>query len=144
MFRNTILSMLLFSILLPDGQAQSLDEYRWKNRLVLLFAPESSSDLLQQQVELLTADSEKVTDRGLLLFSITPNGGTSPGGTRLSQKYCRQLYADWAVLSSSFTIILVGKDGGEKLRKQKVTAPQVLFDLIDSMPMRRAEMRRKH
>ena len=44
--------------------------------------------------------------------------------------------------AAPFMLILVGKDGGEKYRSQKVTKPQQLFHLIDAMPMRRAEMRR--
>ena len=40
-----------------------------------------------------------------------------------------------------FTFILLGKDGTEKLRRLgKVVSPQELFQLIDSMPMRKAEM----
>ena len=40
-----------------------------------------------------------------------------------------------------FTFILVGKDGSVKLRRVgEVVSSQELFQLIDSMPMRKAEM----
>ncbi len=43
--------------------------------------------------------------------------------------------------AKSFSIILVGKDGGEKLRRTTPLPPDELFALVDAMPMRRAEMR---
>ncbi len=39
------------------------------------------------------------------------------------------------------TMVLVGKDGDEKARWNRVVNPQEIFDLIDSMPMRQSEMR---
>jgi hypothetical protein len=39
-------------------------------------------------------------------------------------------------------VILIGKDGGIKLNKSSVMHNQI-FDLIDSMPMRQSEMRKK-
>lgn len=41
-----------------------------------------------------------------------------------------------------FTLILVGKDGGEKYRSEKPAPAAELFALIDAMPMRQSEMRR--
>ena len=38
-------------------------------------------------------------------------------------------------------MILVGKDGTEKLRAHHVVSAQALFALIDAMPMRQREMR---
>lgn len=44
--------------------------------------------------------------------------------------------------SSSFTLILVGRDGGEKLRCTGVVSAEKLFGLIDAMPMRKDEIKR--
>ena len=41
-----------------------------------------------------------------------------------------------------FTLLLVGKDGGVKLRRHAVTSPAEIAALIDTMPMRQEEMRR--
>ncbi|MEN0050651.1 MAG: DUF4174 domain-containing protein, partial [Bacteroidota bacterium] len=47
--------------------------------------------------------------------------------------------------NNSFTVILIGKDGGEKLRRKgKLLTRKALYQTIDVMPMRRAEMRRKN
>ena len=36
------------------------------------------------------------------------------------------------------TVVLIGKDGGEKLRQTSLLQPERLFQVVDSMPMRRA------
>ena len=42
---------------------------------------------------------------------------------------------------AAFTVLLIGKDGGEKLRSHEIVSPETLCQLIDSMPMRQEEMR---
>ncbi|MEM9691741.1 MAG: DUF4174 domain-containing protein [Myxococcota bacterium] len=42
---------------------------------------------------------------------------------------------------ADFTAVLVGKDGGEKARTEDELPLSALFALIDSMPMRKREMR---
>ena len=41
------------------------------------------------------------------------------------------------------TNVLIGKDGGVKLRQEELVRPAELFALIDSMPMRKHEMGRR-
>ena len=45
--------------------------------------------------------------------------------------------------AKSFSVVLIGKDGGEKLRRTTPLSPAELFAIVDAMPMRRAEMREK-
>jgi len=46
----------------------------------------------------------------------------------------------YRVAKGDTTVILVGKDGGEKLRTGDLADLERIFRLIDSMPMRRREM----
>ena len=43
--------------------------------------------------------------------------------------------------TKSFSVVLIGKDGGEKLRRATPLSPEELFAIVDARPMRRAEMR---
>lgn len=43
--------------------------------------------------------------------------------------------------TKSFSVVLIGKNGGEKLRRATPLSPEELFAIVDAMPMRRAEMR---
>ena len=47
------------------------------------------------------------------------------------------------IAKSKFTLVLVGKDGGVKLRRDGHVKMADIFDLIDSMPMRQNEMRQR-
>jgi hypothetical protein len=42
-----------------------------------------------------------------------------------------------------FEVLLIGKDGGVKLRRDKLVSPSEVIALIDTMPMRQEEMRRR-
>lgn len=42
-----------------------------------------------------------------------------------------------------FAVTLIGKDGGEKLRRTTPLSPEELFTVVDAMPMRRAEVRER-
>ncbi len=48
------------------------------------------------------------------------------------------------VRPNDFTVILIGKDGGEKLRSHQPVSLDILRSTIDAMPMRQEEMRSKH
>jgi len=43
----------------------------------------------------------------------------------------------------AFSVVLIGKDGGEKLRRDSFLSTRELFAFVDAMPMRRAEMERE-
>ena len=45
--------------------------------------------------------------------------------------------------AKTFSVVLIGKDGGEKLRRTTPLTTEELFALVDAMPMRRADMHEK-
>lgn len=44
----------------------------------------------------------------------------------------------------NYEMILIGLDGGVEKRYNGIEKPKDIFDLIDSMPMRQSELRRKY
>ena len=58
--------------------------------------------------------------------------------TAPEKQYVRQTLG---VAPGSFAVVLLGKDGGVKRNDSKPIDPTVLFKTIDTMPMRRQEMR---
>lgn len=118
-----------------------LAKYQWQNRLVLVFAPTAESELYQTQIETIDAMGDGFAERDLVLFSVFPNAGSYSGAdlSNLEIKYLRERFQ---IEDSDFVVILIGKDGGSKLRlTQEVLSASQLFPLIDGMPMRKAEMR---
>jgi len=55
------------------------------------------------------------------------------------------LFKKYKASTQNFTFILLGKDGGEKIRSHEPVNLEKLYQIIDAMPMRQAEMKqRKH
>ncbi len=103
-----------------------LDAYRWKKRPVLIFAPSPDDPAFVEQSALLHAAREELLERDVVvLIDTAPH---EDGALR------RGL----GVLG--FEVLLVGKDGGVKLRVQKPITAEELSAEIDAMPMRRREM----
>lgn len=97
------------------------------HRKLLIFAGETNNHLAQQQLDLLSRAASGVKERAI---KITVAEKESP----LFKKY----NADTA----QYTVILVGKDGFEKYRTNKIVETDQLFAIIDAMPMRRREMKK--
>ena len=116
------------------------ENYLWKNRLILLFASDKDNPMLQQQHTQLQADADGLTDRDLLIFRVLP-GQVIGQDTIWDAASAQKLRDKYDVKKSEFCVILIGKDGSEKLRKDELLARKELYAVIDAMPMRRREMR---
>lgn len=131
-------------ILLKFAAAQTLAGHLWESRPILLFTPSPAGTAYRQQLDILTKAGGEVTDRSLVIYTICPKGGKKPDGGTLSAIQADALYSKYGITpGQGFTFLLIGKDGTEKLRKKEPVSTRELFSLIDSMPMRKAEMRRK-
>ncbi len=111
------------------SMAQSIQEYRWKNRLIILVSDTPNSAKLNQQRQIFEQKQSQLEERDMILLNRQTQ---SPDLSRFA-------------LDTHFEgVLLIGKDGGIKLQKPFFVEPQEIFDLVDSMPMRRAEMRSKY
>ena len=120
------------ALLLPLlATPQSLDRYIDHNRVLLIFASLASPDLQKQQLADLSQHEAELKERDLVLIPV-PNG-----------REASALRAKYNVPTATFTVILIGKDGGEKLRRQTPISYKQLAETIDAMPMRQDEMRHK-
>ncbi len=117
-----------------------LSEYRWKNRLILLFSSQADNPLYQQQRDLLRADQPGLDERDLLIFSVLSDRVASETAIAGVER-AATLRKRYRVDENTFTFILIGKDGSEKMRSDTLVARNELYALIDAMPMRREEMR---
>ena len=97
------------------------------HRIVLIFG--NNTTLVQRQLVLLQKDSSGLAERDLIVKQVKP-------GDNLYQTYD-------IIFNEPFTVILIGKDGGEKYRSNSILTTNHLFTIIDAMPMRQAEMRRQ-
>ena len=121
-------------------QPKELKDFQWRNRIVIVFGESETSCFYKEQLEILESNPEDLKERKILLLKVSNNNIKDQFGV----SYDRNLYSDIRkVLSQKvkFEVILIGLDGGVKLRKSKIVSEQSLFSLIDGMPMRRAEIK---
>ena len=120
-----------------------LSQFRWKNRLLFLFAPNRSHPLFDVLQKSIATQQAEVADRDLVIFEILESGTSRLDTSDLGPQVAQSLRDKFDVSPGRFAVILVGKDGGTKLNRQEQTQLEDIFALIDAMPMRMEEMRQK-
>ena len=133
------ISMQTFSF----ADTSPLPDYRWKNRLLLIFATSESDPDVVTAREALAAAACDVTDRDLVIGWIWRDGQSSLDTRAMSEKSVRALRSRLGITGDGFAAVLIGKDGGVKARYPDAPDLKEIFSLIDGMPMRRAEQRAK-
>lgn len=138
-----ILFTLIYSFASLQVQINVLEKHLWKERVVLLFAEEENATT-QAQLSAFENDEQGMKERNLVVYQIYATTGINPQKNALTTKEITMLRKHYQPKSEGITVVLIGKDGGEKLRKNSILAVQDLFDTIDAMPMRQSEMKRKN
>ncbi|MFE4108240.1 DUF4174 domain-containing protein [Almyronema epifaneia] len=124
----------------PQTTPFHLDRYRWKNRLLLVFAPASSSEDYQRQKTLLADCSQALKARDLLIVEVFVTDTSTLDGQPLSAEDAARLGVRFAVAPKEFAVLLIGKDGTVKRRDRQPIQPSDLFSTIDAMPLRQHEL----
>jgi len=147
---TNILPICLLSISLMSctGIGQSvvtpyLDQYKWKNRLILIFANSQQDSILLKTQQQAIIYKDEIIDRDLLLIYSVEKGKSAANDSLLPDSVSSALREKYDVPQGSFSIILIGKDGGEKLRQVGRIDFKEIFGRIDAMPMRQSEMRER-
>jgi len=126
-----------------SAASADLSKFLWKNRLLFIFAPDRTHPFFDYLHGSIKARPEEVVDRELIIFEIFESGLSRVDGTDLDSQTAHALQSRFNIPRNKFAVILVGKDGGIKLNRQEQTHIEEIFSLIDTMPMRQEEMRRK-
>ena len=139
-------SILLLGVLYVTGGTGmdfDLEAFQWKNRIILVFAPSSNSDAYKGQMQEFGGQEDGILDRDLIILELFENGESRRGKTFLSKPVAPRMRRQFDVGEGEFVLILIGKDGTVKLRSNHPVSTSNIFGLIDAMPMRQEEMRKK-
>jgi hypothetical protein len=112
-----------------------MSAYLWKKRLLVVFAPSRQHASAVRQNRIINAKRKGFRERDMVVVTVVGDRVTTRfgQGPKLGADALR---AQFGVRREEFRALLFGKDGAA------VDAGQ-LFSLIDSMPMRRQEMRNR-
>ncbi len=131
-----------------DVQAQTgrdtLQAYRNRNRVLLVFARGREDARYQRQFSLLKTQTAGLNERELtLIYALGDGKGQSIGTHIEGSGDAPDLRRRFAVTPGQFKVVLIGKDGHTAYTSDHPISSEQLFGLIDAMPMRRAEMRQR-
>lgn len=111
----------------------------WNRRPLVLVAPDEHDPDLQRQRERLNATRGEMQQRNMTLYTLMGTRGTHDG-VPMSFEEVRALRDAMQLREGApFTVILMGKDGGKKMQLEGFVAPDQIYQIIDSMPMRQRE-----
>ncbi|ROV60652.1 DUF4174 domain-containing protein [Vibrio ponticus] len=133
--------LLVMFALIVSFSTQAYPSYGqyWPHRSVIFFAPSQDKHVEQFELETLLNDCA-LSERDVVTIIITLDGYTRPEW--VDQQFdLGMLYNLYRVNPDEHTAILIGKDGTEKLRWGKSTDWLKVKRAIDSMPIRKTEMR---
>ncbi len=145
LIRLFILSFfLMFTMFLS---AQNLDKHQWNNRVLIIATSNSSSDLYLDQIREFKNANEELKDRKIVIYEVV-------GSEYKAMNYVTNKSTDSQVVSndlinyilnkeSEFSVTLIGLDSGIKLQQVELLKKEELLRIIDVMPMRRSEIRKK-
>ncbi|MDJ1008825.1 MAG: DUF4174 domain-containing protein [Paracoccaceae bacterium] len=110
-----------------DAAEVDLDAFRWIARPVVVFADTPANPAYEEQLELLLARLDDLTDRDVVIITDTDPDGASALRRKLRPR--------------GFMLTLIGKDGEVELRKPRPWDVRELSRSIDKMPLRQQEIR---
>lgn len=141
--RSTLTVIFLVISVASLGPAQAmaaeLSDYLWQRRPLLLFAPSESDPRLLETMRLIEAGRCDFVDRDMVLGRIVTEGTSTLDGHVVDTNQAQELMSEFGIGADSFSVVLLGKDGGEKLRAADVPDLQTIYAVIDGMPMRARE-----
>lgn len=113
------------------AEGDPLARYRWTSRILVISAPDAGDPLARAQRDIAAAAKAGMTDRDLVTVEAY---GADAASIALRRKL--------SLPATAFRALLIGKDGEAKLASPEPIPAATLFSTIDTMPMRRDEMRR--
>lgn len=129
------------------AQPNTLRAMRGCYRPLLVFAPSLDNPQLVEEFNQLKAHALEIKSRSVLYVPIVPEGHNQPipgskvPTARLSEDELAAMRHHFKVEPPDFLVILIGKDGEEKLSNKTPVPVDQIERLIDSMPNRKSEMR---
>lgn len=130
----------IICLILLNSNAKMCSQNNTERRWLIIVADDKNLSF-KQQFEWIEAEKESAIERRIGVMQWTDDYiipiFNSPTKSIEPSDYLKRKISN----EKKFEVILVGLDGGIKLRQDQPATTDKLFSLIDSMPMRQHEMR---
>lgn len=118
--------------------AQGEDRHRWKDRVVVIHGTSEEDTQVAAQIKLLEDDKEAMEDLKLVIHIETISE---------IHYHCTDevvVASREKPIVSPFKVELYGLDGGLKFSSNELLPLSRFYEIIDSMPMRKSELRKRN
>ena len=140
--RDGLFELLLDSVHAVTGvELFSLAQLQWESRVLVINATDVDDAKFKAQFGALEATRAEFIERDLLLVTLLDDTSSIAGDRRLTREDVARARDELGIEAGEFAVRLIGKDGGVKLARDSVVPMEEIYGLIDTMPMRRREMR---
>ena len=110
----------------PENGVQDLDQFLWNSRVIAVLADSPNHPLFAEQMELFRALPNELIERDVIVLTDTEPSAETPLREKLRPR--------------GFAVVIIGKDGGVKLRKPFPWSVREISRAIDKMPLRQLEI----
>ena len=135
-------SKIFLVLLFTFQQTSFLDSYQWKKRVLLIFSKPENEAFFIKQITTVRLAMDEYVERDVVILCVTKGKISDEKGNVLATISPKDELN--TMLKQQVGIILIGKDGGEKLRSVEPVSNEAIFGLIDSMPMRKSEVTKRY
>lgn len=127
---------LILLAIVPNsfGQETTLENLKWKNRVVLFFPDASQSENMDFNFL-----KDELKERKLIYFIFKGDGILSNSDYTFSNEQQQSISSKYRMGSTNNCWVLIGLDGGVKVKREGDLDWDFIFRTVDSMPMRRSE-----
>jgi len=133
-----LFSLFLFVTVWQQDKPKSIEDFQWKNRLVLYFQSGSNPNL-----SFTDSLEHEIQDRKII-YLIFNDSIVSNHDMDFSDEYLTYLHKKYKMGAKKNCWVLIGLDGGVKSRVEDEWDWARIFKTVDAMPMRQSELRRNY
>jgi hypothetical protein len=140
-----VIAIISFSVL--KSFAQDLELHKWEHRILIIKTSDENSENYQNQIKEFKKSTQELKDRKFVFYQIIRNDfvciNYENNEQNTSGKISKDLYETTLNNKVNFEVILIGLDGGVKLQQTELLKKEDLYKIVDAMPMRGYELRKK-
>ena len=138
------LSFIIFINCQVNQEMLNLKNFEWENRVLIIGGYGSK---FKSQLDQIDFKSKEFIDRDLVIILLEEDNSriSYDGLNSLSTiDYDSTLSIRNKYDFKNFKLLLIGKDGGEKYNSNDPVNINVIYELIDGMPMRKQEIKERN
>lgn len=144
---NRIYLIILACLVLLKVEGQNIEKHRWQNRILIFKTTDAKNAKYHRQLQEFKNSIKGLRERKLILYQIIGSRYLLTDYEQINQNNSWQdlKMVDNSIINklTDFEVILIGLDGGIKLKQTEFLSQKGLYKIIDRMPMRLQELRNK-